>query len=118
MDHGLLLSIPLWCKLTLASQKNYIFFSNFYGSNEEKGCMYQICSSNNEVISLKCDPENDIRKKLEQMIETEPESIQSYSALSHVNAFSRSLPTLFFIHRNPRLTPIFNKRIKIIPVDM
>ncbi|CAF1177421.1 unnamed protein product [Adineta ricciae] len=96
----------------------FTFVYSVVVSNEDKGCMYQICSSNNEVISLKCELENDIRKQLEQMIETESESIQSYSDLSHVNAFSRSLPTLFYIHRNPRFTPISNKRIKIIPVDI
>jgi hypothetical protein len=75
--------------------------------------LYRIHPQGDDV---KCGNENDIRMILEQKIRED--MVKVYSDLTHINVFQRTLPTLFYIHKNSTVNLISNKKFVQFPVNM
>ncbi|CAF1145737.1 unnamed protein product [Rotaria sordida] len=98
----------------------FTFIYSIDKNNKETiDCLYQIYPFDSNVISSQCVIENNIRMILEQRIRARKDRlniINSFSDLTHVNVFQRTLSTLFYIHTNSTFTLISNKNMIIIPV--
>ncbi|CAF1311812.1 unnamed protein product [Rotaria sordida] len=97
----------------------FTFIYSIDKNNKETiDCLYQIYPFDSNVISSQCLIENNIRMILEQRIGARKDRlniINSFSDLTHVNVFQRTLSTLFYIHTNSTFTLISNKNMTIIP---
>ncbi|CAF3678870.1 unnamed protein product, partial [Rotaria sordida] len=97
----------------------FTFIYSIDKNNKETiDCLYQIYPFDSNVISSQCVIENNIRMILEQRIRARKDRlniINSFSDLTHVNVFQRTLSTLFYIHTNSTFALISNKNMTIIP---
>ncbi|CAF3620235.1 unnamed protein product [Rotaria socialis] len=100
----------------------FTFVYSTIGSDEKIAeCLYRIYTLGRGVSGPNCAIQNNIQMTLEQQINAQissPDSIKSFSDLTHINVFKRLSSILFYIHTNSTLNLISYKNMVVIPVNM
>lgn len=94
-----------------------------HNSNEEAklDCLYRIYIIEGDASESQCAIQDDIQFILELRMHSRKvlsNSIDAFSDLTHINAFPRNLPVLFYMYSNSSFNLIPHDTLTIVPVNM